>query len=147
VPMTTRRAILIVLSLVMAAAVLIGGFVHLKLYNDGYKDIPVGNIGTQFLLNFIAALVIAVGLLVPLFLRHPLMMWIRMLAAFGGIVWAAIALIAFSVARTDSGWFGFQDQPGLNPSPEAALAVFSESATILLGLALLLLTLVWRPRR
>jgi hypothetical protein len=147
VPMTTRRAIQVVLSVLMAAAVLMGGIVHLKLYNDGYKDIPIGNIGKQFLLNFIAAVVIAAGLLVPLVVRTRLLAWIGLGAAAGGVVWAAISLIAFKLARTDTGWFNFYDEPGLNPSPEAALAVFSEAATVVLGLALVGLTLAWWPRR
>jgi hypothetical protein len=146
--MTTRRLVLIVLSVLMAAAVLIGGITHLELYaNEGYKDIPVGNIGTQFLLNFISAVVIAVGLLVPLVVRTRLFSWVGLGAAGGGVVWAAIALIAFKLARTDTGWFGFQDAPGLNPSPQAALAVFSETATVVLGLALVGLTVAWTSRR
>jgi hypothetical protein len=145
--MTTRRLVLLVLSVLMAAAVLIGGITHLKLYNDGYKDVPVGHIGTQFLLNFVAAVVIAVGLLVPLVIRTRLLAWTALAAAGGGVVWAAIALIAFNLARSSHGWFGFEDQPGLNPSPEAALAVFSEAATVVLGLALVGLTLAWWPRR
>jgi hypothetical protein len=145
--MTTRRTIQVVLSVLMAAAVLIGGITHLELYaNVGYKDIP-GSIGEQFLLNFLAALVIAAGLLVPLVVRTRLFSWVGLGAAAGGVVWAAIALIAFKLARTDTGWFGFNDQPGLNPSPEAALAVFSEAATVVLGLALVGLTLAWWPRR
>jgi hypothetical protein len=146
--MTTRRLVLIVLSVLMAAAVLIGGFTHLQLYaSEGYKDIPVGNIGKQFLLNFITALVIAAGLLVPLVVRNRLLSWAHLGAAGGGVIWAAIALIAFKLARTDTGWFGFQDAPGLNPSPQAALAVFSEAATVVLGLALVGLTLAWTSRR
>ncbi len=144
--MTTRRAIQIVLSVLMAAAVLIGGSVHLYLYNNGY-DIPGSSIGKQFLLNFISAIVIAAGLFVPLVVRTRLLAWAGLAAAVGGVIWAAIALIAFKLARTSTGWFGFQDAPGLNPSPEAALAVFSEAATVALGLAIVVLTLAWwRPR-
>ena len=134
------------LSVLMAVAVLIGGSVHLELYNDFYKDIPVGHIGAQFLLNAISALVIALGLVLAATKLLP--SWIGLLAAAGGVLWAAIALIAFFVARTDGGWFGYQDQPGLNPSPEAAFAVCSESVTVVLGLALLALTVrAWRSQR
>ncbi len=125
-----------VLAAVMAASVLVGGYAHLKLYNDGYKDIPVGNIGRQFLLNAIGAAAIAIGLVLTLVVP-VLPAWIGRLAAAGGVVWGAISLVAFFVARTSGGWFGFTDQPGLNPSPEAALAVFGEAATIALGIVVL----------
>ena len=65
--------------------------------------------------------------------------WLGRVAAGGGVVWGAISLVAFFVARTTGGWFGFTDQPGLNPSPEAALAVFGEAATVALGVAVLVL--------
>jgi hypothetical protein len=129
----------------MAASTLLGGFAHLRLYQDGYKDIPVGNIGQQFLLNAVGAVVIAAGLAVSLVL--PLLpRWVGWLAAGGGIVWGAISLLAFFIARTSGGWFGFTDQPGLNPSPEAALAVFSEAATVALGGALLIAGIFSRDR-
>lgn len=101
----------------------------MKLYNDGYKDIPVGHIGAQFILNAIGAVLIAGGLLGSQFIR-AMPRAASVAAAAGGVLWAAIALIAFARARTSSGWFGFTDQPGLNPSPEAALAVFAEAITL-----------------
>jgi hypothetical protein len=54
-------------------------------------------------------------------------------------------LIAFFSARADRGWFGFHDQPGLNPSPEAALAVFSE--IVVLATCAVLIALAFVPRR
>ena len=121
------------------------------MYNDGYKDIPsefggvLGlDIGQQFLLNVLAAIAIAVGLVVPLFVRVPDLIW--KLAAVGGIVWSAISLMAFYMAHeTDGGWFDYTDQPGLKPSPEAALSVFSE--IIVLVTMVILLALTARPRR
>ena len=132
----TARPVTRVLAAVMAASALVGGYAHLKLYNDGYKDIPVGNIGRQFLLNAVGAVAIAVALLL-VFVVRVLPTWIGKVAAAAGVVWGAISLVAFFVARTSGGWFGFTDQPGLNPSPEAALAVFAEAATVALGVALL----------
>ena len=119
-----------------AASILVGGFAHLRLYNDGYKDIPVGNIGEQFLLNAAGAVVVAVGLVSAIVLRI-VPRWVGRLAAAAAIAWGAISLIAFFVARTSGGWFGFTDQPGLNPAPEAAIAVISESITVALALAVL----------
>jgi len=134
-----------VLAVAMAASTLLGGYAHLRLYADGYKDIPVGNIGRQFLLNAAGAVAIAAGLLVTLVV--PLLpRWIGWIAAAGGVAWGTVSLVAFFVARTSGGWFGFTDQPGLNPSPEAALAVFSEAATVALGVAVLVAGLLWRER-
>lgn len=67
-------------------------------------------------------------------------------ATAGGIAWGSISLIAFVVARTSGGWFGFTDQPGLNPAPEAAIAVISESVTVALALALLVAEWTRRER-
>ena len=140
-----------ILRVIGAAAALVSGYAHLTLYNDGYKDIPsdVGvvlglDIGQQFLLNVLGAIVIALGLVVPLFVRVPDLIW--KLAALGGIVWSAISLLAFYMAHeTDGGWFDFVDEPGLKPSPEAALSVFSE--IIVLVTMIVLLALTARPPR
>ena len=141
-----------ILRIVAAAAALVSGYAHLSLYNDGYKDIPsefggIGpiDIGTQFLLNALGALAIALGLVLPLFIKSmPDAVW-KFSAVMGGL-WAAISLIAFYFAHeTDGGWFDFTDQPGLNPSPEAAMSVFSEIIVLVSVIALFALKL--RPRR
>jgi hypothetical protein len=135
----------VILRVIGAVAALVGGYAHLSLYNDGYKDIPVGNIGEQFLANALGALAIALGLVVPLFVRQlPDLVW--KLAALGGVAWAAISLIAsYFAKRTDDGWFNFVDKPGLEPSPEAALSLFSE--IIVLVAMIILLALTFRPQR
>lgn len=140
-----------ILRVIGAAAALVSGYAHLTLYNDGYKDIPFEfggvaglDIGQQFLLSVLAAIAIAVGLVLPLFVRVPDLIW--RLAAIGGIVWAALSLVASYLAHeTDGGWFDFVDEPGLKPSPEAALSVFSEA--IVLVAMIILLALTSRPRR
>jgi hypothetical protein len=141
-----------ILRIVAAAAALVSGYAHLTLYNDEYKDIPsefggIGpiDIGTQFLLNVIGAVAIALGLVLPLFVKSmPDAVW-KFSAAMGGL-WAAISLIAFYMAHeTDGGWFDYVGQPGLNPSPEAAMAVFSEIIVLVSVIALFALML--RPRR
>jgi hypothetical protein len=130
-----------VLAGVMAAATLVGGYAHLSLYNDGYRDIPVGNIGPQFLLNAIGGAAIAAGLVAAVvFAVLPRL--VALGAAAGGVLWGAISMVAFFVARTSGGWFGFTDQPGLKPSPEAAMSVFSEGVAVLCGLLLLARLLV-----
>lgn len=118
------------LRIIAALAALVAGYAHISLYNDGYKDIPVGNIGVQFLLNALGAVVIAVGLLAPV-LARGLSSIVRFAAPTMGVVWGAISLVAFFVARTESGWFGFVDMSGLNPSPEAQLSVFPEIIVVL----------------
>jgi hypothetical protein len=131
------------LRFVAASGALVAGYAHISLYNQGYSDIPVGNIGVQFLLNALGAVVIAIGLLAPVFVPGlpPIVRWA---APAAGVVWAAISLLAFFLARTDSGWFGFVDMPGLNPSPEAQLSVFPEIIVALTCAALLAMT--WLSR-
>jgi hypothetical protein len=141
-----------ILRIVAAAAALVSGYAHLSLYNDGYKDIPsdfggIGplDIGAQFLLNAIGALLIAIGLVAPLVVKS-MSDAIWKLAAVVGAVWAALSLIAFYFAHeTDGGWFDFTDGPGLKPSPEAAMSVFSEVIVLVAVIAMLALTV--RPRR
>jgi hypothetical protein len=140
-----------ILRVIGAAAALVSGYAHLKIYNDEYKDIPVEfggvagiDIGQQFLLNVLGAIAIALGLVVPLFVRVPDLIW--KVAALGGIAWSAISLVAFYLAHeTDDGWFDYVGQPGLKPSPEAALSVFPEAIVLVTMIALLALTT--RPRR
>ncbi|MCW2712181.1 MAG: hypothetical protein JWP24_2375, partial [Marmoricola sp.] len=45
-----------------AVAVLVSAVVHLKLWFDGFRDIPM--VGSAFMLNAVAGLVIAVALVV-----------------------------------------------------------------------------------
>ncbi len=134
------------LRFIAASAALVAGFAHISLYNQGYGDIPVGNIGVQFLLNAFGAVVIAIGLLVPLIVRGlpPVVRWS---APAAGVVWGVISLVAFFVARTESGWFGFVDMPGLNPSPQAQLSVFPEIIVVLTCGALLAMALSSRAER
>ena len=130
-----------VLAAVMAATVITGGWQHFDLYRDGYNDIPVGHIGAQFMLNAVGAAVIAIGLVVfVVFATRPA--WLGAATVAAGVAWGATSLLAFAIARTDRGWFGFRDQPGLNPSPQAAIAVYSEAVAIGLGLVILAITLL-----
>jgi hypothetical protein len=131
-PAAQRSGVDLALRIVAAASVLVIGAVHLKLYFDGYRDVPNANVGRSILLNAVASLVVAVGLVVW---RH----WLVLLA---GLVLVDATLVAFALSRTDRGIFGFSES-GFNPSPEAALAVTAEiaAAALLLGL----LVLEWSP--
>lgn len=130
-----------VLRFVAAIAALVAGGVHVKLYLDGYDDAD-GGVGIQFLRNALGALAIAIGLLAPL-VSDRLPSWIPEWASSGGIVWAAISLVAFVLARTDLGWFGFEDKDTtFSESMDAKLAVIPEiivlgAATLLRGFTLL----------
>ena len=81
----------------------------------------------------------------PLFVKQlPDLLW--KLAAVGGVAWAVVSLVAsYFAKRTDDGWFGFVDQPGLKPSPEAALSLVSEIIVLVAMVAALALTFL--PRR
>ena len=89
-----------------ALAVLVTGVDHIEQYSvDGYSTVPT--IGTLFLLNFVAALVITIGLIIPLKrLAGRYADAIRALIAVGGIALALASLAGLFVSET-SGLFGF----------------------------------------
>jgi plastocyanin len=116
-----------------AVLLLIGGLVHLQLYFDGYRDFPNENLGRSFLLNAVASVVVAS----LLFLRRDA------LVRLAAVSIAAGTLVAFALSRTGDGIFGFTES-GLNPSPQASIALFTEIAAIAVLLASLA---VERPSR
>src|SRR5947207_15401499 len=89
-----------------ALAVLATGAAHIEQYAvDDYSTVPT--IGTLFLVNFIAAIVIAVGLIAPL--RRVTGRYtdaVRAVFAVGGIGLGVGSLAALFVSET-SGAFGF----------------------------------------
>ncbi len=117
-----------VLRYVAAGLVLAGGLVHLRLWNDGYKDYPDANLGRSFLLNVIASVVVAVALV----------LWRHWAVVVAGLLVVNGTLIAFAMSRTDNGIFGFTER-GFEPSPDAVLALVFE-----IGAAVILLWLLWR---
>lgn len=88
---------------VIGALALLGvGVVHLQQYAaNSFSTVPT--IGTLFFLNFVAASVVAVGLLIPMRAAA-----IRLLLALGGIGIAAGSLVALYLSETGS-VFGFSD--------------------------------------
>jgi hypothetical protein len=122
----------------VAAAVLlvVVGVVHLKLYDDGYKDFPNHDLGRSFLLNAVGAALLAVLLVA----WHHLVPVVAALALVDG------TMLAFTLSR-HRGIFGFTET-GWDPSPEAAIALFSEIAAAGVLLYLMFLALVEiAPRR
>lgn len=133
-----------IIRIVAASAALIAGYAHVRLYFDGYRDIPVAHIGTQFLLAALGAVVIAGALLAPVVISGT-PRWLDRAGPIAGLGWGAMSLIAFFVARTSTGWFGYVDQPGLNPAPEAQLSVFPEIIVVVACSVLLARMLSRRP--
>ena len=117
-----------VLRLTIAIGCVLIGAMHLRLYFDSYRDIPIENVGRSFVLNAVAAGAIAVLVLV----------WPSRLALVAPLVLANATLVAFALSRTDRGIFNFTER-GWNPSPDAALSVAVEIATGLLAVAALVL--------
>lgn len=102
-----------------AIAVLAGGLVHLQLYFDGYRYLPDANLGRSFIANGVASVVIAAALIVR---RDAIV-------RLAGIGLALGTLGAFAMSRRGDGIFGLRET-GLNPSPQALIALIAEVAAI-----------------
>jgi hypothetical protein len=117
-----------------ALAVLLVGVVHLQQYLDSYSAIPT--IGTLFLVNFGAAVVIAAALLAPL--EHFTGRWAAVIVA--SVTAAGIALCAGSfvmlLISERTPLFGFQE-PGYDPTAIALARDAEIAAVVLLGASLL----------
>jgi hypothetical protein len=106
-PSAGRRSIIAQASRYIGAlAVLATGVAHFEQYTvDDYSTVPT--IGTLFLLNFIAAIVIAVGLVVPLGrIAGRYADAVRAVFAVSGIGLGVLSLVALFVSES-SGLFGF----------------------------------------
>ncbi len=133
----TLRALLARLALAVGAlAVLVTGADHLQQYTTGmFSTVPT--IGPLFLLNFIAATVLGIGLLLPLgVVTKRFADPIRAVLALGGIALAASSLLALWISETWS-LFGFTDY-GFRPAiltaiVAEALAVVALSAYLALA--------------
>jgi hypothetical protein len=109
-----------------ALSLLTVGAVHLQQYLERYSAIPT--IGTLFVLNFLGATVVGLGLLAPIErLFGRLGGTILALLSLSGIVQAATAF-AFLLISERTPLFGFRE-PGYDP--EAILAArLAEIATV-----------------
>ena len=116
------------LSLVVGAAgVLATGADHLYEYAaDGFSTVPT--IGTLFLLNFLAATAVGVGLLLPLRrITRRFADPARKLLALSGIGIAVTSLIALWISESSS-LFGFTDY-GFRPT--IVVAIVAETTAVL----------------
>jgi len=131
----TRTIFAHVALVVGAVAVLATGADHLDEYTaNGFSTVPT--IGTLFLLNFIAATLVGVGLLLPLRrLAKRFADPLRALLALSGIGIAAMSLIGLWISESSS-LFGFTDY-GFRPT--IVLAIVAESIAIVALTAHLLL--------
>jgi hypothetical protein len=91
------------------------GWIHLHLWNEGYKHLP--SVGNLFLLNFVASVLVAVGVLVTP--RRYLT-----IAAGAGALLAAGTLVSLAIS-INVGLLGFTDSYN---APFAHLSVWVEAA-------------------
>jgi hypothetical protein len=119
-----------VLRVTGALALLAMGALHLQQYLDAeYSSIPT--IGTLFILNFVGALVIALGLLVPLERLLPRVGATAVsVLALGGAAMGAAAIV-FLLISESTALFGFMEAGYRTP---IVVALISEGlAVVLLG--------------
>ena len=118
-----------------ALAVLATGVAHIEQYIvDDYSSVPT--IGTLFLLNFIAATVIAVGLIAPL--RRVTGRYtdvVRAVLAVGGIGLGVGSLAGLFVSET-TGLFGFVEH-GYRMAIVVAIAVEAAATVFLVAFLLM----------
>jgi hypothetical protein len=142
-PPTRTRTILAHLALAVGAVALLAtGADHLDEYAaDNFSTVPT--IGTLFLLNFISATLVGVGLLLPLGrIVRAFAAPLRALLALSGIAIAASSLIGLWISESSS-LFGFTDY---GARTTIVVAIAAESLTIAALTAYLALASV-RPRR
>ena len=92
-----------------AASLVVSGVDHIQQYyvND-YRAVPT--IGRLFVLNFVSAVVVAVGLIAPLGrIAGRYAGAIRAVLALAGIGIAVLSLAALFVSESSSGLFGFEE--------------------------------------
>ena len=113
-----------------ALSLLAMGAVHLQQYFELYSSIPT--IGTLFVLNFVGATIVGLGLLAPVE---------RLLGRLGGAVLALLTLVGMIQAATAfvflyiserTPLFGFME-PGYDPQAILASRITEGATVVLLG--------------
>jgi len=115
-----------------AAAIAVGGYVHLCLYRNGFRAIPT--IGVGFLLQVIGSTAVAGALVIGRDrLLHVGRMAVHSSAAVRlfGLDLSIGTLVAFGLTRTPMGLFNFRER-GLEPAPQALIALAAEVAALAL---------------
>lgn len=116
---------------VAALAVLVSGYVHLRLWTEGYKDLHM--VGPAFMVNAVAAVIIAVLLVVWRSWEPPLLA-----AGFG-----AATLVAFVISAT-TGLYGVHERWS---GGYIWAAFISEAVAVVVGLAAFWREGAFAPRR
>jgi hypothetical protein len=112
-----------------ALSLLTVGIVHLQQYFELYSAIPT--IGTLFVLNFVGAAIVGVGLLAPL---ERLGRWggaALGLLALAGIAQAATTFVFLFISERTP-LFGFKE-PGYDPSAIMVSRIAEVATVVLLG--------------
>ena len=114
-----------------AVSLLAVGAVHLQQYFELYSEIPT--IGTLFVLNFIGATALGLGLLVPVerVLGRRLGGAAVALLALGGMALAATAFVFLFISERTP-LFGFME-PGYDPEAILASRIAEIATVVLLG--------------
>ncbi len=113
-----------------ALSLLVVGGVHLREYQDGYAEIET--IGVLFMLNFLAATVMGLGLLLPV--ERLVRRWGRQvvtLLALGGLALSAGSLVMLLIAERRP-LFGFME-PGFHPDMIRLSRISEVTTVVLLG--------------
>jgi hypothetical protein len=131
--MRVRQWVWLTARVLGALSLLAVGAVHLQQYNELYSAIPT--IGTLFVLNFVGATVLGIGLLVPF--ERLSRRWGALVVAglaVGGIALAAVSYVFLLIAERRP-LFGFME-PGYNPDAIRAAQVSEIATAGLLGVYL-----------
>src|SRR5258708_35686368 len=152
VPTPRSRRLFGTFAIVTAAFVATGGYGHFCLYRHGYRTLPKSGVG--FLLQVVPSAIVVRALLIGPHrvarLGRVAHLTDRSAVILTGLAAAALAagtLVAFALTRTPGGLFNFQER-GLQPAPQALIALVAESGVLLvLGAELLTAYLVRREPR
>jgi hypothetical protein len=125
-----QRAAWLAVRVLGALSLLAVGAVHMQQFYSLYSTIPT--IGTLFVLNFVGATAIGVGLLAPV--ERLLGRWggpVLALLALGGVALAATAFV-FLLISEHTPLFGFME-PGYDPPAILASRIAEAAAVLSLG--------------
>jgi hypothetical protein len=122
-----------------ALSLLAMGAIHLQQYFELYSEVPT--IGTLFVLNFVGATIVGLGLLAPV--ERRLGDVVLALLTVAGIGQAATAFVFLAISERTP-LFGFKE-PGYDPSAILASRIAEVAAVVFLG-AFLVALLRRRPR-
>jgi hypothetical protein len=126
-----RPTLWLVARVLGAVSLLAVGAVHLEQFVELYSDIPT--IGTLFVLNFVGATVVGLGLLAPIERLLDRLAGVALaLLVFAGIAQAATAFVFLYISERTP-LFGFME-PGYDPDAILAARIGEGATVVLLGI-------------